>query len=144
MKIQGRRWAFLLSFAAVLWVASLPLGAQEPRADKPADPSKAPGAKPSFDPTRRVPDFFGQIGLTPNQRESIYAIRGKHQEKIVALEKQIAQARAEMLAECETKLTDTQKELLGTLRRAAAERKKAKSASAERPAPEKTSEKKGN
>ena len=140
MNSQSRRWAFLFSFATMLWAGSLPLWAQEPRADKPADPSKAPVVKSAFDPTRRVPDFFGQIGLTPDQRESIYTIRGNHQQKIVALEKQIAQARGEMLADCETKLTDTQKELLGTLRRASAERKKAKSAGAGRLA----SEKKGN
>lgn len=108
--------------AATLVVAGLTaLGgatrAQEPpAATKPAEP-----AKKKQDPARRVPPYFGQIGLTTEQRADIYAIQGKRLDKIEELEQQIARERAEMIAQCEGVLTDTQKKLLDNLRRAAAE-----------------------
>jgi Spy/CpxP family protein refolding chaperone len=84
-----------------------------------------PAARRSGDSTRRVPDFFGQIGLTPEQREAIYKIRGKHQAKIDELEKQIDEVQAQMLGECEGVLTDTQKQMLAQRRKAAGAGKKA-------------------
>jgi hypothetical protein len=96
--------------------------AQEPAAGKSAD---AAPAKKSNDPTRRVPPFFGQIGLTPEQKEEIYKIRAKNQQKIDDLQKQLAKAQAEMLKECETVLNDTQKKLLENRRELAAKAKKA-------------------
>ena len=107
--------------AATLVVAGLAaLGgatrAQEPAAVKPAEP-----AKKKHDVARRVPAHFGQIGLTTEQRANIYAIQGKRFDRIEELEQQIAKERAEMLAQCEGVLTDTQKKLLDNLRRASAE-----------------------
>ena len=49
-------------------------------------------ARPKADTSRRVPNHFGQVGLTPAQRESIYKIRKAHQEKIDALKAQIVEA----------------------------------------------------
>ena len=46
---------------------------------------------------RRVPPYFGQIGLTPEQREAIYKVRKTHQDKIDVLKKQIADAEARSL-----------------------------------------------
>jgi hypothetical protein len=99
------------------------LPAQDP--GKVASPPKAdaPAAKRSYDPSRRVPDFFGQIGLTPEQREAIYKVRAKHQAKIGELEKQMAELQAQSLAECEGVLTDTQKQLLAQRRKAATDGK---------------------
>ena len=103
--------------------------AQEPAAAKPAEP-----AKKKQDPSRRVPPYFGQIGLTTEQRANIYAIQGKRLDKIEELEQQIAKERAEMIAQCEAVLTDTQKKLLDNLRRAATEPAAAsKSAEAAKP-----------
>jgi len=84
---------------------------------KPDDPG--PSARRGGDPARRVPDYFGQIGLTPEQREAIYKIRGKHQAKIDELERQIDEIQAQMLVECEGVLTDTQKQMLAQRRKAA-------------------------
>ena len=56
------------------------------------------------------------MGLTPEQREEVYEIRRKHQEKIDALAKQLADLQVEMLTECETVLDDTQKQMLQTRR----------------------------
>ena len=59
--------------AAVMTVLGvLPLVAQEKKPDStPAE------TKRTNDPSRRVPVYFGQIGLTPEQRESIYKVRAK-------------------------------------------------------------------
>ena len=100
-------------------------------------PPKPPAEKKAADPSRRVPPLFGQIGLTPEQKEEIYKIRAKHQAQIESLQKQIAQLQAEMLAECEAVLTDSQKQLLALRREAAARARKAKAARPRPPPPSK-------
>ncbi len=117
MTIRKRIGAVSLGLVAVAVLGQLPLVAQEPATSKPA----APTAKKKQEPSHRVPNYFGQIGLTTEQRASIYGIQAKRVEKIEALEKQIATEKAEMLAECEGVLTETQKKLLDNLRKAAAE-----------------------
>lgn len=102
------------------------LSAQEPKA-KPADVPKA-RAKRAPDPTRRVPNHFGQLGLSDEQRESIYKIQAQHMPKIDALEKQINELRAQMVKECETVLTATQKQMLADRRTAVAGARTKKSA----------------
>ncbi len=123
--LAGRRVsliAVLLGCSGILAVGSLRLDAQEPSGGKPV------AAKKAYDPSRRVPDFFGQIGLSQDQKEDIYKIRAKHLEKIVALQKQIDEIKAEEMKECEAKLSDSQKLLLNARRRAVAEAKKAQTA----------------
>ncbi len=113
-----RAFAMLSTLTGVIALGSLPLVvAQEQGAAK--------SDEGAITKSRRVPRYFGQIGLTPEQRESIYKIQGKHEAKINALEKQIADARAEMLKECESVLTDTQKQLLEQRRKAAGAKGKA-------------------
>lgn len=77
-----------------------------------ASKDEAPAVRKTRDASRQVPPFFGQIGLTPEQRESIYAIRAKHLVKIEDLEAEIERVKARMMADCEAVLTPTQKELL--------------------------------
>jgi len=72
--------------ALMVLCGGLPLIAQEPSASK--TESKTKTIKRSSDPARRVPRYFGQLGLTAEQRESIYRIQGKQMPKIEALEKQ--------------------------------------------------------
>ncbi len=117
MTIRKRCGAVALGLAAVVLMGQIPLVAQEPVGPKPATPP----AKKKQDRSHRVPDYFGQIGLTTEQKASIYGIQAKRFEKIEALEKQILAEKAGMLGECEGVLTDTQKKLLDNLRRAAAE-----------------------
>jgi hypothetical protein len=116
MTIRKRASAIALGLVAVLLMGQLPLVAQEPAAPKLV---AAPARK--RDPSHRVPSHFGQVGLTLEQRASIYSIRTKRYETIGALEKQIKAARAEMLVECEAVLNETQKNLLDNLRKAAAD-----------------------
>ena len=99
--------------AMTLLCSGLPLGAQEPKVPPSSETKTKPApAKRTFDPVRRVPVYFGQLGLTDEQRESIYKIQAKHFPKIEALEKQIAEIRAQNLTECEGGLTASQKALL--------------------------------
>ena len=122
----------ILGVAGVVSLGAFRLAAQGPSKAKADDTSKSTAAKKAVDPSRRVPPFFGQIGLSPEQKEEIYKVRGKHQEKIEALEKQIATIRGEMMAECESKLTDTQKQALES-RRTSVESKKAKASASVKP-----------
>lgn len=104
----------------ISWVSGVAfLRAQEP-ATKPG-PTRDDGETGRKDPLRKVPvpDYFGQIGLTPEQRERIYKVLGEHQSRIEALEKQIADVKAQALRECEAVLTDAQREILEHRRRAA-------------------------
>lgn len=102
------------------------LSAQEgPTASKP----EAKPATRTYNPARRVPPYFGQIGLTPDQREKIYEIRGNHQAKIAELKRQIEEAETEEMAACESVLTDAQRDLL--YQRRAARKGKASTSRAE-------------
>ena len=116
--------------ALTMMVASdVPLGAQEPRGGSQADsPTKTKTSKKAFDPARRVPMYFGQLGLTPDQRESIYKVQGKHIPKIEALEQQIEEIRGQMLKECEAVLTPAQKQMLDQRRASGVESRSKKSA----------------
>ncbi|MHC5537068.1 hypothetical protein ACYOEI_02390 [Singulisphaera rosea] len=105
-------------------LGAIATAAQEPATKESSDKEAPPSAKRTYNPSRRVPDFFGQLGLTPEQKESIYTIRGKHYDEITALQKQIADIQAKMLTECEGVLTDAQKQSLANRRKAAAETKK--------------------
>ncbi|WP_422929745.1 hypothetical protein [Singulisphaera sp. PoT] len=83
--------------------------------------ASAPIPKRTYNPARRVPDYFGQLGLTPEQKEAVYEIRGKHYAKINELQQEITRLQASMLAECEGVLTDLQKQRLHERRQLAAE-----------------------
>jgi hypothetical protein len=106
------------------------LRAQDPGGTGAAARTKV--AKRATDPTRRVPYYFGQLGLSDEQRETIYEIQARHQPKIEALEKQIEETRAQSLKECEAVLSDAQRKMLAE-RRAAAAEARAKRGPAARP-----------
>jgi hypothetical protein len=125
MKISPRIGAAGLGFAFAMMLGAWPLSAQEPGAGKPSQKVGDSSVRRTYDPSRRVPAYFGQIGLTSEQRETIYKTRAKHHQKIDELEKQIAVIQSQMLAECESVLNDTQKQLLEHRRRVAAQGKKA-------------------
>jgi len=69
-------------------------------------------------PYRRVPRYFGRIGLTPRQKEQIYVIRGGYRARIAELERTIERLRQEEMEHCESVLTETQRELLQQMRAA--------------------------
>src|SRR4051794_31586845 len=110
MQSATRMRAIGISLTAVAVLAAATLMAQE-ATTKDSSKSDAAAARRRPDPSGRVPNYFGQIGLTSEQRETIYKIQGKHQRKIDELEKQIDEIQAQMLGECEGVLTDTQKQM---------------------------------
>ena len=123
MTMLSRKSLILGTGLAAAWLlTTAALDAQESTTTRPSSKADAPAAKRSFDPARRVPIYFGQIGLTPEQREAIYKIQAKHQAKINELERQVDEIQTQSLRECEGVLTETQKQLL-TQRRKAAGRK---------------------
>jgi hypothetical protein len=125
-----RAAAVLLSAGAMTILSGgLPLVAQE-SARTQADTNAKRTSKRTVDPTRRVPNYFGQLGLSDAQRDSIYKIQAKHQPRIEALEKQLEDLRAQSLTECESVLTDAQKRMLAERRAHAAEARSKRTSSA--------------
>lgn len=126
-----RRAAALAVSAATmtLLAGSLPLAAQEPGTTQVDSRTKTKTAKRSYDPARRVPNLFGQLGLSDVQKESIYKIQGKHMPKIDALEKQVEDLR-QMLKECESVLTDPQQKMLADRRTGATDARTKKASGA--------------
>jgi Spy/CpxP family protein refolding chaperone len=94
--------------AGLILTASSVLVAQ-PAAEAPASAEK---------PTRRspLPDYFGRIGVSPEQRTQLDAIRADYDKRIADLEQQIEQLEAERDARLEEKLTPGQKLRLTELR----------------------------
>jgi hypothetical protein len=126
MQISSRLRAVGTGLATAALLVAGTLLAQEPTKTTTREPSAK--VKSTRDPARVVPPYFGQIGITDEQRESIYKIQGKHLAKIEELEKQVDEIQAQMLKECEAVLTDLQKQSLSNRRKAAAEKKKGDSA----------------
>lgn len=126
----GVRSVGLAVAGLILW-NTLPLVAQEPETPRATTPAAAPTPatpQPAADSSRRVPDYFGQIGLTNDQKEAIYKVRGSHLNRIDELQDQISKLRAQMMTECEAVLTADQKTQLNSRRRSAeiARKEKAK------------------
>jgi Spy/CpxP family protein refolding chaperone len=134
MMIAQRAGVACVSLAVLVALGSLPSEAQDTSPPKTAAGSSAPVSKRAYDPSRRVPAYFGQINLTVEQKETIYKIRAKHQQKIDALKQQVAEVQAQSLNECESILTDIQKQQLESRRKAAV--KSAKKGDEAKPATE--------
>lgn len=126
MALRSRVGGVLIGFSFIAAMGVFPSLAQDPAKERPAASSgkkakEATGAK-SY---RRVPAHFAKIGLTAEQKEKIYAIRGKHQEEIDGLKAQIEELGAKELAECEGVLLESQKKVLTELRASGKASKKA-------------------
>ncbi len=80
--------------------------------------------------SRRVPPYFSKAGVTPEQKEQIYAIRAKHQVTIEALKKQVDDAELKELTDCEAVLLPAQKKLLDQYRAEAKTKAKARTKAA--------------
>jgi len=108
-KWQVRLGAVVFGVTSALLIGSISTPAQEPAKPKVAE-KKAPS------PSRRVPPYFNKVGISPDQKEKVYAVRGKYYEKIATLKKQIDELQTQELDECEALLTDAQRKLLKTFR----------------------------
>ena len=131
-----RRLTPLATFVAVAFVTAVFLqsphravpaqeGAQKGKASNQetvAEKTKAARKRPRG----RLPMFYGQIGLSREQREKIYEIQAKYRSQIEELMKQLAALREKQKEEIEAVLTDEQKERLAKLQEEAKKRRAAR------------------
>ena len=98
--------------------------AQEKKAEKTA--KKAPRK-----PRGRLPNYYGQVGLSGEQREKIYAVQATYAKEIGALRKQIAELESKRDSEVKAVLTEEQQkkvdELVEAAKKRAEERRKKRS-----------------
>jgi hypothetical protein len=80
--------------------------AKEPTESKPAPAKLSKGSK------RRLPRYYGKLGLSEAQREKIYGVQEKHSAEIEKLEKQLSDLREKQESECRKVLTPDQKKQL--------------------------------
>jgi len=99
-----------------------------PGADKPAA-GKSAGKKATKKRRKargRVPSYYGQVGLSPEQKKKIYAIQKKYRSQMQDLIKQLLALRAKQQSEIDTVLTPEQAAKVKALRDAAARKRAAK------------------
>jgi Spy/CpxP family protein refolding chaperone len=111
MRFRAFRLMFALSVSALVTLAAASLEAQEPKKETSLEDTIA---LPTVQ--RRVPSYFGQIEITPEQREKIYAIQAAQQPEIDRLKQQGEMARAKLLKDCEKVLSEKQQQKLTQLR----------------------------
>lgn len=71
--------------------------------------------QPAPRPKVRLPNYYGQLGLTEVQRQRIYALQLDYGKKIDELEVQLAALRAKRDQECQAVLTQAQKKRLAEI-----------------------------
>lgn len=108
MALRSRFGGLMMGLTAVALIGIVPSLAQDPAKEK-ATPVAAKN-------TRRVPRYFGQVGLTDEQKEKIYDLRAQHAVKIGELKKQLDDQIAKEMADCEAVLLESQKKVLNQLR----------------------------
>jgi Spy/CpxP family protein refolding chaperone len=108
MTLRSRVGGMVMGMALVGAMGIIPSFAQ--------DPAKEDGEATASRASRRVPAYFSKAGVTPEQKEQIYAIRAKYQIKIEALKKQVDDAEQKELTDCENVLLPAQKKLLDQYR----------------------------
>lgn len=100
----------------------------DPKPGKPADQPAAAEAAPASDdaaapatprtypPFRRLPTYFGMVGVSDQQKMDIYSVRGRYRAEIYELERRIEELKRKEITECESILTQAQRKLLDQLR----------------------------
>jgi hypothetical protein len=102
-----------------------------------AQPAAGPQAKQATARPRRVPAYYGQVGLSSKQREMIYSLQAAYAEQIEELERRLEALKSRRDEEIEAVLTPQQRQRLVQLREAAAKRRASQaSAAAAKSAPE--------
>lgn len=79
--------------------------------------------------TRRLPTYWGELGLSERQTSTVYAIQEDYFEEIADLEARIARLEKERDAKTRAVLTERQRDVLDAKRAAAEKARKAKSSS---------------
>ncbi len=112
MSAWNRALVVVLSSSLMLVTASL--SAQDPEnQEETGTPEPSPAVRVS---ARRLPDYFGMIGLSQTQKEKIYQVREQRLGEIEVLERKIQEIKDGIVADCEKVLTQTQLQLLQEIR----------------------------
>ena len=95
--------------------------------EKAAEKEKAAPAKVVKKPRGRLPQYYGQVGISSKQRQEIYDVQAVYKKQIDELQKQIDALKEKQNAEVVAVLTPEQKkkldELLAAAKKAAEERR---------------------
>src|SRR5438067_1241857 len=108
-----------LSVFSTLLLLALHVQGQDAKEADGAKPTTATADKKPAAPKGRVPNQFGKLGLTDEQKQKIYDIQARHGADIDKLEKQLADAKAKEMQEIVATLTEPQKKTLVVLEDAA-------------------------
>jgi len=90
----------------------------------------------------RLPQYYGQIGLSDKQRKKIYSIQISYREQLQKLEQQLRDLRAKQGSEIDAVLTSEQKKKLSDLLEAARKKRDARKNRKEKKPRSKTTDKK--
>ncbi|HUG92859.1 MAG TPA: hypothetical protein VML55_18605 [Planctomycetaceae bacterium] len=96
---------------------------------QPAAAQQSPAA-PARTRARRLPAYYGQVGLNDRQRETIYGLQAAYADRIEELERQLEALKAKRDQEIEAVLNPQQKTRLRQLVEAAAKRRAGQSRAA--------------
>jgi len=105
--------AALMGYGVASLSPQTTISAQEKPAAAATETKKAGG---------RLPPYYGQVGLSTEQREKIYGVQATYASQIEALQKQIASLEEKRDGEINAVLTADQKKQLDSLRAAAKEK----------------------
>lgn len=116
-------------FASMIAVAGIALGLGSQISidstigqEKSAEKGKAAPAKVAKKPRGRLPQYYGQVGISSEQRQKIYDVQAVYVKQIAELQKQIDALVKKRDGEVAAVLTSEQKEKLDELLAAAKKR----------------------
>jgi hypothetical protein len=124
----------LIPVAALGLCFAIPVLSQEGTTRKAAVVAQTENATKTKEKTVRLPNNFGKIDLTDEQKDQVRGTLAKYNAQIEALEEQILALREKRDAEVRAVLTDKQKAMLTQLENAAKNKKAASKSNATKPA----------
>lgn len=101
-----RRLGLVSAALVAVAILSVPQLFSQDKAKTTAEPAKTEAKK---EPKGRLPNNFGKLGLSDEQKDKVYAVQAKYAEEIARLQKQLAEVRAKVKVETEALLTADQK-----------------------------------
>lgn len=106
---------------------------QKKEGDQPSASESAESSQPAAKPTRRprLPNHYGKLGLSDEQKQQVYAIQAKYQPQLDELQEKIRALQIERRMEINTVLTKGQKQRLKEIVRQAKEQRQKRKAARE-------------
>lgn len=103
----------LVFFASSFAVSNIVVGQEpKPTTKQDAKDKETPKTEPKTKLKGFLPTYYGQLGLTDEQKQKVYGVRNKAEEEINKLEAQIKALREKSTKDCHEILTTEQKKKL--------------------------------